>query len=387
MGFSGDPITEERTAPDGTGRYRHYRFAGSQMEWSIYWHPSTGAHEIHGSIRDKWASLGWEGYGYPITDELTTPDGRGRFNHFRAVHLPDKPESSIYWTQETGAHPVYGAIRTKWAELGWERSSLGYPIDHEQDRHSGGRSQHFQGGIVSWHPETGAHGVWGLIGERWLQIGQEQFGYPITDELTDPDRIGRFNHFRAVHLPDKPESSIYWKPETGAHEVYGAIRDLYEESERRYGRLGYPIQLEKDLPGGGRVQHFERGFIDWNPQQGARKHYDPIRPSTNPPKETPTIPPSRRPTINVSQENSNMKVTGSNFRPNANIRIRLVVGQIGNEASIDRQSKGDESLDTTFPVTGVASGTTIWVSATDGTPDPSDFTGFRWSNTVLITWV
>ncbi|PFX35380.1 hypothetical protein COL32_30520 [Bacillus pseudomycoides] len=94
-----------------------------------------------------------------------------------------------------------------------------------------------------------------------------------------------------------------------------------------------------------------------------------------------------RPIINAEQIRGNLKVTGSNFNPNANVRIRLIVGQIGNEANVSHQSKADKTLDTEFPVTGVASGTRIWVSATDGRPDPSDLTGFLWSNTVPITWV
>jgi uncharacterized protein with LGFP repeats len=49
--------------------------------------------------------------GYPTTDELSTPDGIGRYNHF------DKA-GSIYWTPGTGAHEVYGAIRQRWSALG-----------------------------------------------------------------------------------------------------------------------------------------------------------------------------------------------------------------------------------------------------------------------------
>ncbi|WP_347058662.1 hypothetical protein ABC795_17665 [Blastococcus sp. HT6-30] len=35
--------------------------------------------------------------------------------------------ASIYWTADTGAHEIYGAIRTRWADSGWERGPLGYP--------------------------------------------------------------------------------------------------------------------------------------------------------------------------------------------------------------------------------------------------------------------
>src|SRR6266542_4870972 len=155
-GLLGAAVTGEPTTPDGIGRYRHFQGG------SIYWTSGTGAHEVHGDIRGKWASLGWERsfLGYPVTDETTTPDGTGRYNHFQG--------GSVYWTPATGAHEVHGAIRGKWAQLGGERSFLGFPA---------------------------------------------------TDELGTPDGVGRFNHF--------PGGSIYWTPNTGAHEVHGAIRDCW----------------------------------------------------------------------------------------------------------------------------------------------------------------
>src|SRR3954447_20174668 len=108
--FLGAPTTEETATPDGKGVYRH--FEGG----SIYWTPETGAHEVHGWIRQKWSDLGWERsfLGYPLTDETATPDGRGRYNHFQG--------GSVYWAAATGAFEVHGAIRGKWSSLGWERS-------------------------------------------------------------------------------------------------------------------------------------------------------------------------------------------------------------------------------------------------------------------------
>ena len=146
--FLGRAITSEQTTPDRIGRYNHFQGG------SIYWTQQTGAWEVHGAIKDKWAQLGWERsfLRYPLTDERTTPDGRGRYNHFQG--------GSIYWTQQTGAHEVHGAIRDKWAALGWERSYLGYPISDEQATPDGrGRVSHFQGGSIYWYPDRGAYDV------------------------------------------------------------------------------------------------------------------------------------------------------------------------------------------------------------------------------------
>jgi hypothetical protein len=163
---------------------------------------------------------------------------------------------------------VFGAILDKWAEMHWGAGPLGFPTSHELPTVDNiGRFRNFERGIISWHPEIGPHIVWGLIGERWLQIGREQFGYPITDEMTAPDGRGKFNHFRAVQLPGKPEASIYWSPESGAHEIFGAIRDKWASMGWETSQLGYPISSEQDH-NGGRIQQFQRGSLFWTPQGG-----------------------------------------------------------------------------------------------------------------------
>jgi beta-N-acetylhexosaminidase len=145
LGFA---TTDEQRTPDGVGRYNHFD-AGSGG--SIYWTPSTGAWSIHGAIQARWAALGWErsALGYPVTDERTCPDGVGRYNHFSRAS-----GGSIYWTPSTGAHEVMGAIRARWASLGWERSALGYPVTGEYAV-SGGLRGDFQHGSIIWHRSTG----------------------------------------------------------------------------------------------------------------------------------------------------------------------------------------------------------------------------------------
>jgi uncharacterized protein with LGFP repeats len=198
-GFLGAPTGPESVPPDGIGRYRHYQGG------SIYWSPQTGAREVHGAIRAHWASKGWERsfLRYPMTDETMTPDRVGRFNHFQG--------GSIYWTPQTGAREVHGDIRAKWASMGWERSFLGYPLTDETTTPDGvGRFNHFQGGSIYWTPQTGAHEVHGAIRQRWAELGWERgfLGYPTSDELLTEDGTGRYSEFQ--------HGSIYWSPATGA---------------------------------------------------------------------------------------------------------------------------------------------------------------------------
>jgi hypothetical protein len=149
----GYPDTDEMGTPDGVGRYNHF----ANHTASIYWTPETGAFEVHGDIRKRWAKLGWEtGLGYPVTDELGAPDGVGRYNHFSG-------SASIYWTPTTGAVEVYGAIRDKWASLGWEASYVGYPTRAEDDFSEGGRASSFQNGEIYWWPDVGAIDLKGVV--------------------------------------------------------------------------------------------------------------------------------------------------------------------------------------------------------------------------------
>jgi uncharacterized protein with LGFP repeats len=197
--FLGYPLTNETATPDGKGRYNHFQGG------SIYWTPSTGAHEVHGAIRGLWSSLGWEKsfLGYPTTNETTAPDAVGRYNHFQG--------GSVYWTPTTGAREVHGGIRNLWASLGWEKSFLGYPMTNETATPDGvGRYNHFQGGSIYWTPQTGAHEVHGAIRLLWSQLGWERswLGYPTSNELTTPDGIGRFSLFQ--------HGAIFWTPTGGA---------------------------------------------------------------------------------------------------------------------------------------------------------------------------
>jgi len=160
------------------GMFRHYEGG------SIYIGNDVGeAHEVHGHIRDKWANLGWENsfLGYPTTDELTTPDGVGRYNHFQ--------NGSIYWYPNAGAFEVHGLIRDKWAELGWERSVLGYPLSDELDTADGqGKYTKFQNGRIYYHPTYGTHFIkYGKIYLNWADGGFEtgSIGYPTSDTYTE----------------------------------------------------------------------------------------------------------------------------------------------------------------------------------------------------------
>jgi uncharacterized protein with LGFP repeats len=57
-------------------------------------------------------------------------------------------------------------------------------------------------------------------------------------------------------------SSIYWTPGTGAHEVYGRIRERWSALGWERSYLGYPTSGEFSVPGG-RQNDFQHGYVRW----------------------------------------------------------------------------------------------------------------------------
>jgi len=138
--FFGNPTTPESSAAQG-GKFQVF-----ERGCSIYWSVGTDAHDICGLIRDKYAALGWEKspLGFPVSDESPAGnDGAGRYNLF--------PGGVIYWSQETGAHAVWGNIAGVWQGNGAEKGHYGYPTSDEYDD-NGGKAQDFQGGTITWNP-------------------------------------------------------------------------------------------------------------------------------------------------------------------------------------------------------------------------------------------
>jgi uncharacterized protein with LGFP repeats len=273
----GYPTTDELTAPDGSYsvKYNHFQhgsiyFQPGHLILPIIdpisganlggggWSPAT-TFVVENPIEGKYASLGWEtcSLGLPTSDTLTTPDGIGRYVHFR--------NGSIYWSPATGAHTVWSAVETKWASLGWEKGYLGYPTsDTSATTQGGGKFNDFQGGSIYYKPATGTHVIKGAIRDEWKSLGAEksQLGFPLTDELTTPDGIGRYNHFE--------NGSIYWTPSTGAHEVLGSIKAKWASMGWEKSLLGYPVVDEIVSSNG--VWHYSRfqnGGIKWSAATGA----------------------------------------------------------------------------------------------------------------------
>lgn len=168
----GAPTTPEMVASTSGGAVQW--FQGGRF----YWRSGVGQYFVVGAILSKYRALGTVNslLAFPTTDEKATPDGTGAYNHFQG--------GSIYWSRASGAHEVHGSIRAKWAALGWERGFLRYPLSDEVAV-TGGRASQFQGGNIYYSRATGAREVHGPILTRYLALGGtgSRLGLPLTDQF------------------------------------------------------------------------------------------------------------------------------------------------------------------------------------------------------------
>jgi len=248
----------------------------------IFFTGDTGAHLIYGAILDKFESLGGPAdsdLGFPTINEvagLVGPDSR-----VSTFSASDKP--AIFWTPDTGAWAVRGAINAAWDMLGGSAGTLGVPI--EDERYDGDAvSQKFTGGELTWNlatktftstPAELADALTGLevpsdattlINLAWRASGG--LGGPLGARQGEPSTIGD-NGAAQGYAGGK----IFYSPQTGAHALTGAILSKYESLGGATGDLGYPIGTESDggVPNS-RISSFgapDAPVIFWTPDTGA----------------------------------------------------------------------------------------------------------------------
>ncbi|MDQ0756859.1 uncharacterized protein with LGFP repeats/L,D-peptidoglycan transpeptidase YkuD (ErfK/YbiS/YcfS/YnhG family) [Arthrobacter sp. B3I4] len=231
---------------------------------SIAWSASAGAWDVGGAIAPRWAELAGQngGLGYPVGGELCGLSGNGCSQNFQ--------RGTMMWSPGTGAQPTWGGIRTRWVELGSEKSGLGYPTGREVcGLTRSGCYQGFQRGAMMWSAGTGAQPTWGAIRTRWAELGFENswLGYPTGREVCGLPGDGCSQDFE--------RATIFWSPSTGAQPAGGAIRVYYNQRGNGASTLGYPNSPEYCSAAGCR-QYYQWGWLDWEPDGRVTLHVTPV---------------------------------------------------------------------------------------------------------------
>jgi uncharacterized protein with LGFP repeats len=262
--------------PVGGGFGQNY--AGGKILFT----PDTGAHPMAGAILQKYDSLGGAAdgdLGFPTTDETAGKAPGSRNTIFSAA---DKPV--IFWTPDTGAHVVRGAINAAWDKLGGSAEVLGVPTEDEV----------FKGDLVS-QKFTGGEVTWNRSSKEFTTVPPELAGQ--LAGLTVPeDPASAINAARraaggplgplgAKQGPqyaigqdgagqDFTGGKIFYSPATGANVVSGQVLKKYESVGGPQSDLGLPTSNEADggLKTGSRVSTFsaeDKPLIFWTPDYGA----------------------------------------------------------------------------------------------------------------------
>ncbi|MDR3152006.1 MAG: hypothetical protein LBT85_00880 [Bifidobacteriaceae bacterium] len=241
--------------PYGTGdscsAYGNRNFFRTYSDW--FGRPNS--YYAYGAIGVKYGELGGASGRMGSITSYEMPDNKGSAQTFQG--------GNIYWLKSNGGtFSVWGAIKNRYSNAMWGRSSyLGYPTSNELPR-SKGVAQTFQGGTIYWVSKTNkTYIVKGAIKNKYSSVnGTNGFlSFPKSDELLDSRGVGQIYD----------NGKIFWTSSKGAYIVYGAIGDLYNSLGSRAGRLGYPVSDEKKTSDGKTYQDFENGQIYWTKSKGA----------------------------------------------------------------------------------------------------------------------
>lgn len=144
----GAKIGPEQNAGSG-GRVQVYQ------RGRIYWHPNTGAHEVHGGILKKYLEEGGPGanpttgrrhFGYPISDETRTLDGQFPVSRFEFGDI-------LFVAGTAGGVTIHGDFHKAWKKHGAEVGRLRYPLT-EPVNVAGGKAVYFERGCLWTGPAT-----------------------------------------------------------------------------------------------------------------------------------------------------------------------------------------------------------------------------------------
>ena len=192
----------------------------------------------------------------------------------RGYVWPFTSGAGIYWTEQGGGHPVWGAIGHRYRRLGGPDGRLGFPLSPESDTASveAGRHQRFEETWDAWtvddltfgatiylrSAEGRASPTWGGIGVEYERLGGTDgvLGFPTSfevDRSSPQGTDGVRQNFQG--------GAIYYR---GDEHDCVAVTEPILAVYRRYGgvgrQFGFPLtraQEDQDT----HLQEFEGGLI------------------------------------------------------------------------------------------------------------------------------
>ena len=167
----------------------------------------------------------------------------------------------------TPSSDAVNAIQDRFQAFSAQNSFLGTPVGDPVDVGAGAR-QDYTGGAIFYSKESGAHVMYGAILDKFTSLGGPEgsgLGFPTNDEGDSGDGVGRVNDFT------KPGgAAILWNPATGAWVISGKVLDAWRNSGGLKGPFGYPTSDITDVNGVSSAQFVGPGGteIRWSDKIG-----------------------------------------------------------------------------------------------------------------------
>jgi len=218
-----------------------------QKGW-IYWSSSTGAWQTQGSINYRYNQINTVAgsLGYPVAAEVCgTIKSGGCFQLFQNGYIVGTPV--------TGWWESVGEIRAKWGTLSYENGIMGYPVGPVSQTTNGGYYQQYQNGYIVGSSASGYWESTGDIRGRWAQLGYETgtIGYP-TSAIYRLSTGGYYQQYQNGYIVGSSAS--------GWFESMGPIRTKWADLGYETGVLGYPTSAIV-CASGTCTQQYQRGTI------------------------------------------------------------------------------------------------------------------------------
>jgi uncharacterized protein with LGFP repeats len=291
-GMLGLPVQNEIDL--GAGRWVSY-FSGqkcgnggpSGSGSAIYHLSSTGTHEIHGCIFDRYVAVGGhDRLGVPVTDELpvfSNQPGGPKVSYLQGAYCgpaghPYGSGGAIY-NSGFGTWFVNGCIYDRYLQLAGPAGALEFPIGNEIQLAPNRWVSYFSGqkcnggakngsGSAIYSTEAGTYDMRGCIYEHYDAVGGPgRLGFPVSPEgyvfyngLGEPYGSERVSYVQGApcgtaYHPYGGGGAIYYSG-SGTWFVNGCIFDKYQRLGGPPGMLGFPVFDEVDLGGGRWVSYF-----------------------------------------------------------------------------------------------------------------------------------
>ncbi|SDK51966.1 LGFP repeat-containing protein [Cryobacterium psychrotolerans] len=224
---------------------------------TLYSSPTLGTKYVLTALGGEYAKLGGAAgtYGPPAENTTTYPDG-GQGQRFQ--------KGWLYLSTATGLDATIGKIGETYAKSGGPVGPLGYPVAPQKTEPNDGFSQAFQKGTLYWSPTQGGYYLLATMADQYLTVGgvAGKYGHPISNTTVYLDG-GQGQRFL--------NGSLFWSAGTGLDATVGLIDNSYRALGGPGGRLGYPLAAQKNEPGSGLSQAFQKGTLYWSPTRGI--HY------------------------------------------------------------------------------------------------------------------